>query len=148
MINLRIVREMEFVGQGLERYMDQLLNGPRVRVCGLGPVWCPQVDVYELPDAFVAVSELAGVKTEDIEIQVDRLHLKINGMRRSPKTGSSRVIQTEISHGRFSRAFRLPGPIDPERVTAGIEDGLLRVILPKLHISGTGSASTRKAGGK
>ena len=90
-----------------------------------------QVDMFEIPDAYVAVSELAGVRAEDIEVLVDHMHLKINGMRRPPISPSSRVLQTEISHGRFSRAFRLPGPIDPESVTAGIEDGLLKVILPK-----------------
>lgn len=146
MINLRIVREMEFVGQGLERYMDQLLNGPRVRVCGLGPVWCPQVDVYETTDTFVAVSELAGVKADDLEILVDPRHLKISGIRRPPREGSSRVLQTEISHGRFSRVFRLSGFIEPEQVTAGIEDGLLKVVLPKSQATASGSAIPRKAG--
>ena len=39
--------------------------------------------------------------------------------------------RVERGHGRFSRAFALPEPIDVERVSADLKDGVLTVTIPK-----------------
>jgi HSP20 family protein len=38
----------------------------------------------------------------------------------------------ERAFGPFSRAFSLPGSVDPDRVQAELKDGILRVIMPKM----------------
>jgi HSP20 family protein len=43
----------------------------------------------------------------------------------------------ERGHGRFSRAFALPEPIDVEGVTADLKDGLLTITIPKAGGRGT-----------
>jgi HSP20 family protein len=41
--------------------------------------------------------------------------------------------RVERGHGRFSRAFSLPEPIDVEAVSADLKDGILTVTIPKLR---------------
>jgi HSP20 family protein len=61
----------------------------------------------------------------------------------------------ERSYGTFQRALRLPGPVDPEKVQARFENGVLTVTVPKseqqersrrIQIQGGGSRS-QKGGG-
>jgi HSP20 family molecular chaperone IbpA len=37
----------------------------------------------------------------------------------------------ERGHGSFSRTFKLPLPVDVERVTADLQDGVLTIVCPK-----------------
>ena len=41
--------------------------------------------------------------------------------------------RVERGHGRFSRAFSLPEPIDVDAVTADLKEGILTVTIPKLR---------------
>ena len=41
--------------------------------------------------------------------------------------------RVERGHGRFSRAFSLPEPINVEAITAELTDGILTITMPKAH---------------
>ena len=98
------------------------------------PGWTPPVDLYETPGGFVLTAEVAGLNREHIDIQAEETRVTIRGERSS---GSDQHVsceqyhRVERGHGRFSRAFVLPEPIDIEAVTADLTDGLLTVTLPK-----------------
>ena len=98
------------------------------------PGWTPPVDLYETPAEFVLSAELPGLSREDVEIHAEEHRISIRGAR-----GSSSACQipceqyhrVERGHGRFSRAFELPEPIDVDAVSADLKDGVLTVTLPK-----------------
>jgi len=76
--------------------------------------------------------ELAGVRTAEISVTVDGDILRIRGVRR-PRVDddAQRLHQMEIASGPFERAIRIGIPFERDRVTASLEEGLLRVVLPK-----------------
>ena len=84
--------------------------------------WQPAADVYETEGSIVVRLELAGVRGSEISVTVDGDILRIRGVRR-PRVDSDaqRLHQMEIASGPFER----------DRVTASLEEGLLRVVLPK-----------------
>ncbi|MFH1137615.1 MAG: Hsp20/alpha crystallin family protein [Pseudomonadota bacterium] len=128
MITLRVVNDMEKVS----RLMEQMFCGVDSRFCLHGHSLAPQLDIYETADHFLVAAELAGVASEDVEVVVDRIHLRLSGKRRqADPTEAFRVHQSEISYGDFSRVFRMPCAIDPEGVEAAMENGMLRIKLPK-----------------
>lgn len=132
MINLRIVNDMGRVNQELHRLMDRIFLGLDPRVCLHGQTWSPQMDIYETPDAYCIVAEMPGLKSEEIDVVVDRIHLKISGCRQQPDLGPSlRIHQMEMDYGHFERTFRLPSPINPEAAEASCDQGILRIVLPK-----------------
>jgi HSP20 family protein len=98
------------------------------------PGWTPPVDLYETPAEFVLTAELPGLRREEIEIHAEDSRIVIRGGR---ATGANRDIPceryhcVERGHGRFSRAFALPEPIDIDRIAADLKDGILTVIIPK-----------------
>jgi HSP20 family protein len=95
------------------------------------PGWTPPVDLYENDDAFVLTAELPGLKRDQIEIHAEERRILIRGERTvEPKT-CEQYHRVERGHGRFARAFLLSAPIEVDRVTADLRDGLLTLTLPK-----------------
>ena len=94
------------------------------------PGWTPPVDLYETGGAFVLTAELPGLTRGDIEIHAEETRVVIRG-ERTGHVPCEQYHRVERGHGRFSRAFLLPEPIDVEAVSADLKDGLLTVTIPK-----------------
>jgi HSP20 family protein len=94
--------------------------------------WQPAADVYETEKAIVVRLELAGVRGSEVSVTVDGDILRIRGVRR-PRVDrdAHRLHQMEIASGPFERAIRIGIPFQRDHVTASLEEGLLRVELPK-----------------
>ncbi len=98
------------------------------------PGWTPPVDLYETPSEFVLTAELPGLAREDIEIHAEDSRVTIRGARAAgpgKEIPCEQFHRVERGHGRFSRAFSLPEPINVEAITADLKDGILTVMLPK-----------------
>ena len=94
--------------------------------------WQPAADVFETATSIVVRLELAGVAGSDLQVTVDGDVLRIRGVRK-PRVDrdAQRLHQMEIVSGPFERAIRIGVPFEREGVSAALEDGLLRVVLPK-----------------
>jgi HSP20 family protein len=97
-----------------------------------GPAgWVPPIDVHETADEYVITAELPGLRQDDIHIQVNDGLLQISGERRESGLPCEQYHRVERGHGSFSRTFQLPLPVDGDRITADLRDGVLMVICPK-----------------
>lgn len=95
--------------------------------------WKPQMDIYETQTEIIVLGELAGVKKEDLEIEISSKAVKIQGFRTQfPKMENTTYRLAEIQYGRFERILYLPSPIDTEKATASCKDGFLKIHLVKL----------------
>src|SRR5213594_428463 len=104
------------------------------------PGWTPPVDLYETPTEFVLSAELPGHAREQIDIHAEENRIVIRGERTAvpgKPIGCEQYHRVERGHGRFSRAFGLPEPIDVAAVTAELADGILTVTMPKAAGRGT-----------
>ena len=92
--------------------------------------WTPPVDLIETDDAYVVVAELPGVDRDDLSISMhDDSRLTIAGVRR--ERPGEEYHRVERGHGCFSRTFHLPIPVDADRITADLHEGVLTVTCPK-----------------
>ncbi len=106
-------------------------RGARGGVALAQPHWSPPHDIYETAEAMVVVMELAGVDHEAIEVQLFDDAVVIEGERRLCPGGQARYHAAAIRQGPFRAEVVLPVEIDPERVNAEYDRGLLRITLPK-----------------
>src|SRR3954447_13563719 len=98
---------------------------------GLPGTWSPAVDVLETEDAYLLFAELPGLRREDIQLQIQDRRLELSGRRQS--LGENRnFLRMERSYGPFRRTFDLGLPVDVDNISAGFEQGVLRVHVPKL----------------
>ncbi|MDO8504593.1 MAG: Hsp20/alpha crystallin family protein [Candidatus Liptonbacteria bacterium] len=90
------------------------------------------LDVYRTPDEVVVESAIAGVKPEDIDINVTADSITIKGERvRTEEIKDENYDLQECYWGRFSRSVILPEEVDAENAKAEFENGILTVRMPK-----------------
>jgi len=82
------------------------------------------VDVHEDKDAFHASFEVPGVKKEDVKIELNNGMLTVSAEKRE-KNGDN-----ESSYS-LSRSVSVPEGVNADGINAKLEDGILRVTLPK-----------------
>jgi len=94
--------------------------------------WQPNVDVYETEDGVVIVVELAGVVRDEVSVVFEDGKLHISGLRKdgSPHR-SRRYRQMEICYNEFGRVIYLPDTVDPDGISAKINNGLMTIEAPK-----------------
>jgi len=100
------------------------------------PGWTPPVDLYETAIEYVLTAELPGLSRDQIEIHAEETRIVIRGARSADSERNipcEQYHRVERGHGRFSRGFSLPEPIDVEKVAADLKDGILTVTIPKLR---------------
>jgi len=94
------------------------------------PTWVPVVDIYETPEEFVVKAELPEVTESSLNITVEGNVLKISGERKFHCEGRS-YYQVERTYGTFLRSFLLPSDVDRDNIRAVLNDGILKIVLPK-----------------
>ncbi|MDQ5985029.1 MAG: hypothetical protein CSYNP_00733 [Syntrophus sp. SKADARSKE-3] len=95
--------------------------------------WRPNTDIYETSDSILVVMDLAGVKRDEIHLEVSRKAIKIYGKRdQKALLGTTRYRLAEIAYGYFERHLSLPAPVDGDRIEATYRDGFLEVRMTKL----------------
>jgi HSP20 family protein len=95
-----------------------------------GAIWVPAVDIEETDDAWIVEAELPGVERDDINVEVRDSELAISGeIKERERRGVLR--RRTRRKGRFEYRVTLPGDADREGVDASLEEGVLRVRIPK-----------------
>lgn len=93
----------------------------------------PETDVVETEREIRVVTEMPGLKRENIELDVENNVLTIRGEKREERTEGEqgRWHLAERRYGTFTRSFVLPRDVDAENIQASFQDGVLTVSVPK-----------------
>lgn len=91
----------------------------------------PPVDIYEDNNEVTLFADLPGVNKESLEVQIDKDVLKIFGKRTLAKETDVLNRYEEIPQKDFYRAFTIGEEIDREKITATMNQGVLKLVLPK-----------------
>jgi len=91
------------------------------------------VDVYQTSNEIVVQSMIAGVKPENLNINITREIVTIQGKRERPSEASAdNYFQRELYWGSFSRKILLPGEVEAADSEAFEKNGLLTIRMPKI----------------
>jgi HSP20 family protein len=105
-----------------------------VREETLSPEGQLTIDVYQTANDIVVESAIAGVRPEDIDIDVTNDSVSIRGERhRDQEVSDEDYFYQECYWGRFSRSVILPQEIDPDSASVSFRNGILTVRLPKMN---------------
>jgi HSP20 family protein len=98
-----------------------------------------KVDVTERDNEYQVRAEVPGARKEDIRVSVDGNFVSISAevrQEKEEKSKAGRVLMRETSYGSVARGFSLASEIDDKNVVAKLEDGVLKLTLPKRQGSG------------
>jgi HSP20 family protein len=114
------------MSQDLIRLMHALFL-PAAEVMPYTP-WRPAADVYRTPEGFSIKFELAGVRAEDIDLEVLGQRITIRGTRRDcEQHDACRCYLMEISYNQFERSLELPCNLERADINTNFRDGMLLV---------------------
>jgi HSP20 family molecular chaperone IbpA len=102
-----------------------------------GKHYVPYTDIFEQDDSLMVVMEIPSVEREDLDINVEKNVLSIEGRINFSKYDDLKPLYTEYNVGHFSRSFSLSNEIDQSGITARVEDGVLSLTLPKAKQAAT-----------
>ncbi|MCL5011797.1 MAG: Hsp20/alpha crystallin family protein [Patescibacteria group bacterium] len=92
------------------------------------------IDVYHNAETITIESAIAGVESDDLDISITPESVVIKGTRnRKEKVHKNDYLHQECFWGKFSRSVILPQEIDPDKAQASLKDGVLKIVLPKIH---------------
>lgn len=136
----------------LDRFFNESVNSSRVSG------FTPHVDACETEKGYEIEVALPGVKKEDISIDFQEGKLTITGERKNErKEETRRYHMQETQYGSFSRTFFLPDKVNPDKISAEFEDGILLIHVPKdehktmkrqINISSTSDGKKKVSEGK
>jgi HSP20 family protein len=129
------VRELNTIQNEMNRLFNTFFEAPATG-SGSGSSalrrWIPAMDLVETDEDFVLRADLPGLSEADVNIELEDNVLTISGERKAEheerKEGYYRV---ERASGAFSRSLTLPEGVDPDRVRAHFDRGVLEVRIPK-----------------
>jgi HSP20 family protein len=92
----------------------------------------PAIDLSESGGEIHVRAELPGIDPKDVDVSVSEDRLVISGEKKSTTEKTTDGWTHRESHyGSFNRAIPLPEAVDPAKVTARYDKGVLTVELTK-----------------
>ncbi len=127
------MKELSNMQHRLNRALEDTFGTPlhRAEQPGAG-TWAPAVDIFETDAEIVVRAEVPGVARDQVHVEVDDGVLSLRGERKFEKeVREENYHRVERVYGAFHRSFTLPDSVDPDKVRAGLKDGVLEVRLGK-----------------
>jgi len=98
-----------------------------------GPVFIPAVDVLETMNELIVLADMPGVDNKNVDIDLRDNQLTITGRLEAPESDKEVSLYKEFNWGDYFRQFTLSDIIDQSKISAKMEDGVLRLTLPKVE---------------
>jgi HSP20 family protein len=91
----------------------------------------PPVDIFEDETGFTVIADLPGVSREQLGVRVTGDSLVIEGAAVIPVTGTMELVYGEVQSPQYRRSFTLSRELDPGKIEAKLDNGVLRLRIPK-----------------
>ena len=90
----------------------------------------PRVNITETKDGYLLEAEMPGVNKENLEISLEGNELTLVGHRHE-EPPSMELVYRESANRDYRRVFALDPTIDTAKIDAKVENGVLKLHLPK-----------------
>ena len=92
----------------------------------------PSLDVYQSNDAVVVETPLAGIDPKNVSISIENDVLTVEGRsEKRSEVDDKEYYMKEVRTGAFHRSITLPVGVDGDKAKAEVENGLLKISIPK-----------------
>jgi HSP20 family protein len=116
----------------IDRVFDSFAAGRPLAMWGDKADFAPAINMSETPEAIEVTAEIPGCEPKDIEVSLVGNELSIRGEKKTEvKDDKKNYHMVERSYGGFLRTIALPFEMDPTKVDASFDKGVLKVVLPK-----------------
>lgn len=108
-------------------------ESPAMEATHAGRVVAPAVDIFESARSLTLLADMPGVAPDKLEIDLNEGVLTVTGRMSPPQDTQEEPVLREYAPATFQRKFTLSQSVDQAKIEARLEDGVLRLELPKLE---------------
>jgi HSP20 family molecular chaperone IbpA len=105
--------------------------GPLSRSGQASVALLPPVDIFEDESGFTLIADLPGVSKEQLGVRVTGDNLVIEGTAAVPATANMELVYGEVPSPQYRRSFTLSRELDPGKIEARLNNGVLTLRIPK-----------------
>ena len=92
----------------------------------------PAADLYETDNEVVAEVSIPGMDPKKVSVEIENNVLHIRADESSEQEVKDRdYYRKEVRRGTFARSLALPVEVDAEKVSATVEKGVMKIVMPK-----------------
>ena len=91
----------------------------------------PRADIYETEKEIIVLADIPGANDKTVDITLEKNVLSITAFVEPAIPSGFEVAYAEYEEGDYQRSFRLSDEIDRDKIEATVNDGVLRLRLPK-----------------
>ncbi len=122
--------ELDTLHTQMDQLFQQVFGEPLARNGG-DTVSLP-IDIRQTDSAYVLEASVPGFRPEDVEVTFDNGVLTVRGERREEsERKEGEYVRRERRAASVYRQVSLPSEVEPERISAGFEHGVLTVTVPR-----------------
>ncbi len=115
----------------LREAMNRLFEDSMVRPTSIATrAAAVPMDVYAEGDDYVLEVAVPGIDPNSVDVQVLGNQITVSGEYAAAPEGRQ-YLHRERGVGRFERRIKLPDGVDPNAITASLDNGVLSLIVPK-----------------
>ena len=104
------------------------------------------VEIVDSDETFTIHAEVPGFAPKDLEVKVEPSRVLIRGQAQtSTERSEGKTIYTECQKNQIFRVVNLPTEVNPDRVTANLQDGILQITLQKARTTKTNRVEVKAA---
>src|SRR6266511_396183 len=123
-------REVDTLQSEVNRLFDTFFGGHAAN--SRTRRWVPAMDLVDTDDHLVLRADLPGLEKDDVSIEVKDRVLTVSGERKAEhEERTDGFYRVERAFGGFSRSLALPDNVDPDKISAEFDKGVLEVRIPK-----------------
>ncbi|WP_168798516.1 Hsp20 family protein [Herbaspirillum sp. ST 5-3] len=125
---------MRRMSEDMDRFFERFMGAPALagRAMQQAPgSWTPPVETAQRENRFIVCAELAGVKRDDVQVEINNDRLTIEGERHPEAPHAPQELRrSERAYGHFYRVIALPPGANAEAASASMQDGVLEITVP------------------
>jgi len=95
------------------------------------PVLSPPVDIYENEKEIILEADMPGVEQKSLEVTLDDNILSISGRQTEIVPEGFKALHNGYGGGIYKRSFTLLSDFDGEKISAKMNNGVLKIVMPK-----------------
>jgi HSP20 family protein len=106
-------------------------------------IFNPDVDIVERNSDIVVIADMPGIDEASVDITLENNVLSIYGKVDWDAPDKLKLLHGEYGIGDYQRVFTLSGDVNREKIEATVNNGVLKIILPKAEAAKTKKIAVR-----
>ena len=122
---------------------QEMEKGERIERSRAAKVFNPDVDIVERKNDIVVIADMPGIDEGSVDITLENNVLSIYGKVDWDVPEKLKLLHGEYGIGDYQRVFTLSGDVNREKIEATVNNGVLKIVLPKAEAAKTKKITVR-----